>query len=195
MMKKENWSLLLSSIAIITGVLSICVSFYRTPELGFDYQGILVSILSLLVTTLIGWQIYNVIYIDAKVKKSLKRAIDDQYEIIDKRTKSAKEEAIGTSLFNLGQAMFYNGFYDLALDNYIKSVNAIHCCEIENKEAHIEKCFEKIMLTINKIGAQQDKYSLDERSLAIYINLLLPIKDERIIDIIGFIKGIKTRKD
>lgn len=194
-MKKDTWSLGLSIIAVIISTLSLCAAFYRTPTLGIDYQGIIVGILSLLITILIGWQIYNVICIDSKIKSSLKKAIDDQYKIIDKRTEAAKEEAVGTSLFNVGQAMFYNKFYDLALDNYIKAVNAIYNSEMDNKEAHVEKCFEKIMLTIEKIKIQSYRYTLNENSLTSYINLLLPIKDERIIDIIGFIKGVKRKID
>ena len=194
-MKKEYLAIGFSIAAITISIIATTIATYRTPELGFDYQGVIVGILSLLTTTLIGWQIYNVIYIDSKIDKSLKRAIDDQYAIIDKRTKSAKEEAIGTSLFNVGQAMFYNGFYNLALDNYIKAINAIHCSDMENKEAHVEKCFQKIMLTISKIKAHSNEYTLDEKSIESYTNLLLPINDERIIDIIGFIRGIKTIKD
>ena len=194
-MKNEYLALGFSIAAITISIIATTIATYRTPELGFDYQGVIVGILSLLTTTLIGWQIYNVIYIDSKIDKSLKRAIDDQYAIIDKRTKSAKEEAIGTSLFNVGQAMFYNGFYNLALDNYIKAINAIHCSDMENKEAHVEKCFQKIMLTISKIKAHSNEYTLDEKSIDSYTNLLLPINDERIIDIIGFIRGIKTIKD
>ena len=182
-MKKEYLAIGFSIAAITISIIATTIATYRTPELGFDYQGVIVGILSLLTTTLIGWQIYNV------------RAIDDQYAIIDKRTKSAKEEAIGTSLFNVGQAMFYNGFYNLALDNYIKAINAIHCSDMENKEAHVEKCFQKIMLTISKIKAHSNEYTLDEKSIDSYTNLLLPINDERIIDIIGFIRGIKTIKD
>ena len=194
-MKKEYLAIGFSIAAITISIIATTIATYRTPELGFDYQGVIVGILSLLTTTLIGWQIYNVIYIDSKIDISLKRAIDDQYAIIDKRTKSAKEEAIGTSLFNVGQAMFYNGFYNLALDNYIKAINAIHCSDMENKEAHVEKCFQKIMLTISKIKAHSNEYTLDEKSIDSYTNLLLPINDERIIDIIGFIRGIKTIKD
>ena len=93
-MKKEYLAIGFSIAAITISIIATTIATYRTPELGFDYQGVIVGILSLLTTTLIGWQIYNVIYIDSKIDKSLKRAIDDQYAIIDKRIKSAKEEAI-----------------------------------------------------------------------------------------------------
>ena len=53
-MKKENWALGLSIVAMTIAIIATCIAAYRTPELGFDYQGVIVGILSLLVTVLIG---------------------------------------------------------------------------------------------------------------------------------------------
>ena len=60
-MKKENLALVLSGIAILISIIAICISCPHKAELGFDYQGVLVGILSLLVTALIGWNIYTII--------------------------------------------------------------------------------------------------------------------------------------
>lgn len=63
-MKKENWALLLSGLSLLISIIAICMAGYRTPEFGLDYLGVLVGVLSLLVTVLIGWQIYSML--DAK---------------------------------------------------------------------------------------------------------------------------------
>ena len=63
----------MSIAAIICSVVAICVSLPSAPELGIDYIGVIVGILSLLVTMLIGWQIWNVIAIDKKVKDEVKQ--------------------------------------------------------------------------------------------------------------------------
>lgn len=76
-MKKEdrnrNWiawiALGLSVIAIVISIIAICISCPHIPELGFDYQGIIIGVLSLLVTILLGWQIYSAIYIKDSLKK------------------------------------------------------------------------------------------------------------------------------
>lgn len=70
---KSYWSNCLSIAAIICSVVAICVSLPSAPELGIDYIGVIVGILSLLVTMLIGWQIWNVIAIDKKVKDEVKQ--------------------------------------------------------------------------------------------------------------------------
>ena len=72
MKKKENWALGLSGIAVVISIVSICVAHPHKAELGFDYQGVLVGVLSLLVTTLIGWNIYTIIDI-----KSTRDKIDE----------------------------------------------------------------------------------------------------------------------
>ena len=66
---KSYWSNCLSIAAIICSVVAICVSLPSAPELGIDYIGVIVGILSLLVTMLIGWQIWNTIAIEKKIKK------------------------------------------------------------------------------------------------------------------------------
>ena len=62
-MKKE-FSIWLSIISLLLSIISTCVAVWRSPELGFDYQGVITGVLSLLVTVLIGWQIYNYVYVN-----------------------------------------------------------------------------------------------------------------------------------
>lgn len=71
---KSYWSNCLSITAIICSVVAICVSLPSAPELGIDYIGVIVGILSLLVTMLIGWQIWNVIAIDKKIRNEVNKA-------------------------------------------------------------------------------------------------------------------------
>lgn len=68
-MKKESWALGLSIVAITLSITATCMAAYRTPELEFDYQGVIVGVLSLLVTALIGWNIYNIIDFNKKAEE------------------------------------------------------------------------------------------------------------------------------
>ena len=95
-MKKENWALGLSIVAMTIAIIATCIAAYRTPELGFDYQGVIVGILSLLVTVLIGWNIYTFIDIkgtsqkidkfraefEGKIKKS---SLETQFDVKKER--------------------------------------------------------------------------------------------------------------
>lgn len=70
---KSYWSNCLSITAIICSVVAICVSLPSNNELGFDYIGAITGILSFLVTVLIGWQIYNAVTIEQKIKNEVKQ--------------------------------------------------------------------------------------------------------------------------
>lgn len=52
-------SIITSITALILSVIAVCVAAWRSPDLAFDYQGVIVGVLSLLVTALIGWQIFT----------------------------------------------------------------------------------------------------------------------------------------
>lgn len=75
-MKKEL-SIWLSLISLVLSVVATCVAIWRSPDLRFDYQGVLVGVLSLLVTMLIGWQIYNALYLKEQIKKEVLGEVDD----------------------------------------------------------------------------------------------------------------------
>lgn len=52
-MKKEC-SIWISIVSLLLSMIAACVAVWRSPELGFDYQGVLVGMLSLLVMVLVG---------------------------------------------------------------------------------------------------------------------------------------------
>lgn len=45
-------------VSLITSIITLCLSIPRSQEFNFDYLGLLVGIQSLIVTILIGWNIY-----------------------------------------------------------------------------------------------------------------------------------------
>lgn len=51
-----NWiTIIFNAIVLGINITALCHSFPNNQNLGFDYSGLLVGILSLLVTTLIAW--------------------------------------------------------------------------------------------------------------------------------------------
>lgn len=77
--KKKNCfeivNLILCFMAIVLSIIAISRTCYRTVELGFDYLGIIVGILAILVTFLVGWNIYSVVDTNNKTKE-MKSEID-----------------------------------------------------------------------------------------------------------------------
>ena len=77
-------SIITSITALILSVIAVCVAAWRSPDLAFDYQGVIVGVLSLLVTALIGWQIFNVVEVNKKVSGIKETASEVTNEIMDK---------------------------------------------------------------------------------------------------------------
>lgn len=64
----------ISAVSLLLSVVAVCVAVWRSPELSFDYQGVIVGVLSLLVTVLIVWQIYTLFNI-----RSIQHDIEKKY--------------------------------------------------------------------------------------------------------------------
>ena len=70
MSKKNIW--ILFGTSVLLSIASICISLLRSEPLTWDGMSALVGILSLLVTLLLGWQIYTFIDIENKIKRTIK---------------------------------------------------------------------------------------------------------------------------
>ena len=93
-------TLILSAISIMVSVAALCRTYPHTSDLGMDYQGVIVGMLALLVTILIGWQIYTAIKVKEELKdiKDLRREINKQERDIYIRSTN--------NLFEFQSAMF-----------------------------------------------------------------------------------------
>lgn len=93
-------TLILSAISIMVSVAALCRTYPHTSDLGMDYQGVIVGMLALLVTILIGWQIYTAINVKEELKdiKDLRREINKQERDIYIRSTN--------NLFEFQSAMF-----------------------------------------------------------------------------------------
>lgn len=81
--KKGRFTIwLISIVALTMSVASVCVACFRTGDLGFDYQGVIVGILALLVTALIGWQIYSTIAMEERMRKIAERIVSHKADEI-----------------------------------------------------------------------------------------------------------------
>lgn len=78
---------------IIGVIICLCVLCFRsTSDLGFDYIGVIVGILSLLVTVLIGWNIYQVIEIKQELRENKKYTERLENELCKAKERLGKEQ-------------------------------------------------------------------------------------------------------
>lgn len=90
-MKKE-YSIWISIVSLLLSVIAVCVAVWRSPELDFDYQGVLVGVLSLLVTVLVGLNIYTLV--DFRKKENM---VDEKIKLITESLSNLNKAELSTS--------------------------------------------------------------------------------------------------
>lgn len=105
----KHWVITTFCIAILSliiAIISLCVSAYRTPNLSFDYLGIITGILGTLTTILIGFDIFKYIKYEKKIEE-LHNAIP---------------QAICVSLAQLGKVLYNRKNYEEAIPMLLNSL-------------------------------------------------------------------------
>ena len=199
---KSYWSNCLSIAAIICSVLAICVSLPSAPELGIDYIGVIVGILSLLVTMLIGWQIWNVIAIDKKIDGKVKQTSDsltesinvtkkEMIEYIEKANEKSQTEIMTSLLFIQGDNFLFKSQFENALLRYLDVISdIIEKPYIENYSDAINACILKAREAMRSVNNNELKRVLKEEKKESYLKALLKIEGYKAIDIIIFLRGL-----
>ena len=199
---KSYWNNCLSIAAIICSVVAICVSLPSAPELGMDYIGAIVGILSLLVTMLIGWQIWNVIAIDKKIDGKVKQTSDsltesinvtkkEMIEYIEKANEKSQTEIMTSLLFIQGDNFLFKSQFENALLRYLDVISdIIEKPYIENYSDAINACILKAREAMRSVNNNELKRVLKEEKKESYLKALLKIEGYKAIDIIIFLRGL-----
>lgn len=77
---KSSFALIISVVSLLISIVLVIVALPSSGRPDFDYLGLLVGILSFLVTLLLGWQIYNSLTIHSQIDslKKLYAGISDK---------------------------------------------------------------------------------------------------------------------
>ena len=103
-----------SIVALIIAIVALCRTCPRTVSLSFDYLGVIIGVLSVLVTAVIGWNIYSIL--DIKGLRS-----ENDSKIKDLEEKFYNNAYTGLAQTHLSFAKSY--FVDLSEKDSSKSKN------------------------------------------------------------------------
>lgn len=122
-MKKASISIVLSIIAIITCIINFFVFNIRVAPYEFDVYGVLVGILGILVTFLLGWQIFSVF----QMKKEIDKLKDDISQEVDTEIEKLREDfkehtnQMDDELRNLMSVLGFEFYGTILTDHYLKN--------------------------------------------------------------------------
>lgn len=113
--KKKSNALIVVAVLISLGVsiTAIIIAAPRTHDLSFDYYGVIVGILSLLVTALLGWNIYALI--DFNRARQELRATEAKYN----QTIITNNMLVHNALGDIFQTLAFGGTLRSYAENYI----------------------------------------------------------------------------
>ena len=122
-MKKASISIFLSIIAIIICIINFFVFNIRVAPYELDVYGVLVGILGILVTFLLGWQIFSVFQMKKEIDK-LKADISQEVDTeIEKLREDVKEHTnqMDDELRNLVSGLGFEFYGTILTDHYLKN--------------------------------------------------------------------------
>ena len=211
---KINWSLWLSVVAIILSIFSFFIS---EGTLQFDKVNFIIGVLAILVTFLLGWQIYNAVGVKRELEKFEEKINGYKTEIntiIDKKvTESEKKiEKIEIDLKTEGKATksyideefrknLFEYYFDLASSSdsskdtfkfFINALSAINRATLNS--ASEKKCYLLLLKLIknhlvNTVALEEQLTFKDRENVLKHIDIVLINKNpEELISLKGILE-------
>ena len=98
--KNIIWKII-SALSLILSIIAICRLFYRTADLGFDYLGVIVGSLAIMVTYLVAWNIHTAIDANNKIKEMRNEIVTLRSSIVsDKLSSERKVNKLKAELYD-----------------------------------------------------------------------------------------------
>lgn len=148
----ERWAIYpLLLFSLLASVIAICRTCPRA-ELGFDYIGLIVGILALLVTMLIGWQIYNALSLEQKVSN-----IKKEYDGLKDKSEALAQQQENIKVYNEASMEFIQGITMVSNYNSTNLAQAyslfasalLHYIEADiDLEANADRCLREMLVAL-----------------------------------------------
>ena len=173
-------------ILLCVNVAVLCFLFPRIFDEckpGYDYLGVITGILALLVTVLLGWQVWNAIEIDNKIDGRVKSAESHILQTYEKE----KREVNWVSLYILGVSQSKISIFEKDYQDAINAgILALENANSLSDDNLIKLCVDLISKAINE--AQYSSISFDSANKDKYESILLSSREKRATDIIMWLR-------
>lgn len=185
----------LAPISLVISVIALAVAIPRR-ELGFDYLGVIVAIISLATAFAVGFQIWNALSLENRLK-GLKTQVEKEYstkmDSLEKRLKDdynnrvadlAIVNAFSTSI-TFAEVSIINKKYTDAFMFYIR---ALKCETITSKSSDIDLGSSSVPM-LKKVIDSMPICITDKKEQKYIIKTIIDSGKEELIEKIGIIKS------
>lgn len=141
---KNNW---VSLLALLVSIIALMLSYRVIPVDFKDYWGFVLGLLTLLVTMLIGWQIYNSLEIKDQLDSTKKNLLELEQQI------ARSERAFIFVDCGLNFVQGLSNVNERPLSAYRDFIYALDSAYKSNSHIVIEDCYNNLNAIIQKIQA------------------------------------------
>lgn len=181
----------LSIIAIIISLLTLVscliIVLCSHQNLSFEETTLLISVLSLIVTVLIGMQIWNIFQFENKFKsieqKNLEEIEKAKQDIIEENKNAMEKnrcDAIGTVLMQSGWSFEDKKEYDDAMRSYINALRALQRGNLKDPEvcANYKEVVDRLVIISKELPPEEWHFvDIDEKNVFIDTAMKIPNKE------------------
>lgn len=157
-------------VSFALSIVAVCVSLPRT-DLGFDYLGLIVGMLSILVTVLLGWQILNRLLFE-------KRMLDIAYRTTSQVGNKLYKEIQMSSLSNSESSLICY----LQSKDWFKVMITMRSMVLPIKEIQSKEEADKLAEWTVRLSKKYDAFTPDEQrrfwEYVEHFKKLMPISDK-----------------
>lgn len=159
MRKYERW--IIYPISITGTIIALVALFKNCPRTdGLDYIGVIVGILALLVTALIGWQIFSIVNIE-KIKENVEKTFIDTFI----KTEESKME-LYASLCEMYIHEMEKEYSDKTSFNYV--MNHLYLIITLENLGEYTRCDKSIISLLNRVNSIKPIKSTKEKITLIF---------------------------
>lgn len=172
-MNKAAVSIFISTVSLVFSIISLCILAYRPYDLEFDYIGVIVGVLSFLVTVILGWQIYNYLSLRSEMEEMINKIIDD--------TTTKTTHAMIGYLKARTSSLWGRTADSLSLDNAFDSLKEVKLSKgIPSYDIALDFSINRIIEHIDEIKANDKFLSITKSKKSTYYYILKDIDHEKI---------------
>lgn len=176
-------------LSLIISVIALAVALPRPNNLGFDYLGVIVALVSIATAMAVGFQIWNALSLEARVQKMYEKIrIENEKNIEElrknnrtdlKRSNSIIMHSISYWVLSIeAKNAAFRGHYSTALVDYFLAIQ--HLTKLKNLDITLDNRIKTRIINL----MQDHQFTISQESAKKIIKIIIDNKDGDLVNLV-----------
>lgn len=182
-------------LSLIISIIALAVALPRPNNLGFDYLGVIVALISIATALAVGFQIWNALSLEGRLKKMYERIRTENDKVVSELKAKNKDDlkknnaiimhSVGYWVLSIeAQHAIFREQYSKAFVYYFSSME--HLIKLNNLGINHENNLKNQVATL----MQNYDFTLREEDAKKIINIIINSKDGELVNLVPKIYSI-----